>query len=179
VLADKRHHPPGRGTAWQASQDQSQGMSIAVSLSLARGAARASRRRWRAVSTADFLWQCWARKNSDHRAPRASIAAARLRRWRQPYSGEAALGADVLYRKGRDGIRAAPPETLRAALVGIERKRQQQMQISAGRSSSGTAISGRVPSRSGTVLYKPDFAAGGNQSARGGVRKDRHVHRRS
>ena len=61
------------------------------------------------------------------------------------------------HRKGRGRYRAAPPETLHAALAGIERKKQQQLQISAW---AEELASGALPEEFlpllAQLLYKPD-----------------------
>ena len=81
---------------------------------------------------ADFLWQCCGTEEFGFadlaheycgRAPSAVEAAGILVKLHS--------APMYFYRKGRGRYRAAPPETLRAALVGIERKKQQQAQISA------------------------------------------------
>ncbi|MGB5080548.1 MAG: RNB domain-containing ribonuclease [Burkholderiales bacterium] len=81
---------------------------------------------------ADFLWQCCGAQEFGY----ADLA--------REYSGQtpsAVEAAGVLlklhsapmyfYRKGRGRYQAAPPDILRAALAGIERKKQQQAQIAA------------------------------------------------
>ncbi len=81
---------------------------------------------------ADFLWQCCGAEEFGFvdlaqeycgRAPSAVEAAGILVKLHS--------APMYFYRKGRGRYRAAPPETLRAALIGIERKKQQQAQISA------------------------------------------------
>jgi exoribonuclease II len=81
---------------------------------------------------ADFLWQCC--------GPEEFGFADLAREYcgRTPSATEAAgillkLHSAPVYfhRKGRGRFRAAPPETLRAALAGIEKKKLQQAQISA------------------------------------------------
>jgi len=61
------------------------------------------------------------------------------------------------YRKGRGRFRAAPPETLRAALAGIEKKKQQQARIAAW---SEQLVRGVFPeefrSLRDQLLYQPD-----------------------
>jgi len=61
------------------------------------------------------------------------------------------------YRKGRGRYRAAPPETLRAALAGIEKKKQQQAQIAAWAEqlARGVFPDEFRPMRD-QLLYKPD-----------------------
>jgi hypothetical protein len=61
------------------------------------------------------------------------------------------------YRKGRGRYRAAPPDTLKAALAGIEKKKQQQLQISAW---SDRLARGELPEEFRAILpqllHKPD-----------------------
>lgn len=61
------------------------------------------------------------------------------------------------YRRGRGRFRAAPPETLRAALAGVERKRQQQVQIEAWKQQ---LVRNEFPDQFrpllSQLLYKPD-----------------------
>jgi exoribonuclease II len=80
----------------------------------------------------DFLWQCCGREEFDFaglareycgRIPSAVEAAGILVKLRS--------APMYFYREGRGRFRAAPAETLRAALASVERKRQQQSQISA------------------------------------------------
>jgi exoribonuclease-2 len=61
------------------------------------------------------------------------------------------------YRKGKGRFKAAPPETLKAALAGLERKRQQQAQIEAWvdelkRGALPETIRALLPQ----LLYRPD-----------------------
>src|SRR5258706_2914647 len=81
---------------------------------------------------ADFLWQCCGTEEFGFadlareycgRAPSAVEAAGILVKLHSV--------PVYFYRKGRGRYRAAPPETLRAALTGIEKKKQQQVQVSA------------------------------------------------
>jgi exoribonuclease-2 len=80
---------------------------------------------------ADFLWQCCGPEEFGFadlareycgRAPSAVEAAGILVKLHS--------APMYFYRKGRGRYRAAPPETLRVALVGIEKKKQQQLKIS-------------------------------------------------
>jgi exoribonuclease-2 len=81
---------------------------------------------------ADFLWECCGPEE---------FGFADLAREYCGHSPSAVEAAGILvklhsvpvyfYRKGRGRYRAAPPETLRAALAGIEKKKQQQAQIAA------------------------------------------------
>src|SRR5947207_2923298 len=107
---------------------------------------------------ADFLWQCCGTEEFGFadlaheycgRAPSAVEAAGILVKLHS--------APMYFYRKGRGRYRAAPPETLRAALVGIERKKQQQAQISAWaeRLERGAFPKEFLPFRE-QLLYKPD-----------------------
>ena len=107
---------------------------------------------------ADFLWQCCGAEEFGF------TELAREYCGRAPSSVEAAgilvklhSAPMYFYRKGRGWYRAAPPETLRAALVGIERKKQQQAQISAWaeRLERGAFPEEFLPFRE-QLLYKPD-----------------------
>ena len=106
----------------------------------------------------DFLWQCCGTEEFGYaelaheycgHAPSSTEAAGILVKL---HSAPA-----YFYRKGRGRYRAAPPETLRAALAGIERKKQQQLQISTW---SGQLARGELPEELRPVLtqllYKPD-----------------------
>ena len=81
---------------------------------------------------ADFLWECCG-------AEEFGFADLAHEYCGHPPSAVEAAGILVklhsvpvyFYRKGRGRYRAAPPETLRAALTGIEKKKQQQVQVSA------------------------------------------------
>src|SRR6266853_1386929 len=107
---------------------------------------------------ADFLWQCCGTEEFGFadlareycgRAPSAVEAAGILVKLHS--------APMYFYRKGRGRYRAAPPETLRAALVGIEKKKQQQLQISAW---AEELASGALPEEFlpllAQLLYKPD-----------------------
>jgi exoribonuclease-2 len=106
----------------------------------------------------DFLWQCcgteefgFAELANEYcgRAPSATEAAGILVKLHS--------APVYFYRKGRGRYRAAPPETLRAALAGIERKKQQQLQISTW---SGQLARGELPEEVRPILtqllYKSD-----------------------
>jgi exoribonuclease-2 len=106
----------------------------------------------------DFLWQCCGSEEFDF------AGLAREYCGRTPSAVEAAgilvslqSAPMYFYRKGRGRYRAAPPETLRAALASIERKRQQQSQISAW---AGRLARGDLPEEHrailGQLLYRPD-----------------------
>src|SRR6266566_9871925 len=106
----------------------------------------------------DFLWECCGGEEFGF------AELAREYCGRAPSAVEAAgilvkLHSAPMYfhRKGRGRYRAAPPETLRAALAGIERKKQQQLQISAW---AEELASGALPEEFlpllAQLLYKPD-----------------------
>ncbi len=78
----------------------------------------------------DFLWQCCGQAEFEFtalaseyfgRTPSATEAAGILVKLHQ--------APMYFYREGRGRYRAAPPETLRAALASVERKKQQQLKI--------------------------------------------------
>src|SRR2546430_550475 len=107
---------------------------------------------------ADFLWQCCGTEEFGFadlaheycgRAPSAVEAAGILVKLHS--------APMYFYRKGRGRYRAAPPETLRAALVGIEKKKQQQEQVSAWAKEleHGAFPEAFKPLRE-QLLYKPD-----------------------
>jgi exoribonuclease-2 len=106
----------------------------------------------------DFLWQCCGSEEFGFaelaheycgRPPSATEAAGILVKL---HSAPA-----YFYRKGRGRFRAAPPETLRAALAGIERKKQQQLQVSTW---SDQLVRGELPEEFRPILaqllYQPD-----------------------
>src|SRR6266571_1919252 len=106
----------------------------------------------------DFLWECCGGEEFGF------AELAREYCGRAPSAVEAAgilvkLHSAPMYfhRKGRGRYRAAPPETLRAALAGIERKKQQQLQIStwAEELASGALPEEFLPLLA-QLLYKPD-----------------------
>jgi exoribonuclease-2 len=107
---------------------------------------------------ADFLWQCCGTEEFGFadlareycgRAPSAAEAAGILVKLHS--------APMYFYRKGRGRYRAAPPETLRAALAGIEKKKQQQEQVSAWAKelAHGAFPEAFKPLRE-QLLYKPD-----------------------
>lgn len=106
----------------------------------------------------DFLWQCCGTEEFDFgqlareycgRSPSPTEAAGILVKL---HSAPA-----YFYRKGRGRYRAAPPETLKAALAGIEKKRQQQLQVAAW---SDRLARGELPEEFRAILpqllHKPD-----------------------
>jgi exoribonuclease II len=106
----------------------------------------------------DFLWQCCGTEEFGFadlareycgRAPSAVEAAGILVKLHS--------APMYFYRKGRGRYRAAPPETLRAALAGIERKRQQQRQIESWADRlAGGELPGEFRPLLAQLLYKPD-----------------------
>lgn len=106
----------------------------------------------------DFLWQCSGGEEFSFdelareycgRAPSAVEAAGILVKLHS--------APMYFYRKGRGRYRAAPPETLRAALAGMERRRQQAEKIDAwatqlGRGELPPDFSPLLPQ----LLYQPD-----------------------
>ena len=107
---------------------------------------------------ADFLWQCCGTEEFGF----ADLAHEYC--GREPSAVEAAgilvklhSAPMYFYRKGRGRYRAAPPETLRAALVGIERKKQLQVQVTAWAEQleHGAFPEDFRPLRE-QLLYKPD-----------------------
>jgi len=106
----------------------------------------------------DFLWQCCgaeefgfadlAREYWGH-APNALESAAILFRLQS--------APMYFYRKGKGRFRAAPADTLRAALAGVERRRMQEEQI---RSWADELQRGTVPEALQSILpqllYRPD-----------------------
>jgi exoribonuclease II len=107
---------------------------------------------------ADFLWECCGREE---------FGFADLAREYCGRSPSAVEAAGILvklhsvpvyfYRKGRGRFRAAPPEILRAALAGIEKKKQQQAQVAAwaDRLANGEFPEEFRPLRD-QLLYRPD-----------------------
>jgi len=90
----------------------------------------------------EFLWQCCAEQEFGF------LELAREYCGREPNPVEAAAilfrlhsAPMYFYRKGKGRFRAAPPETLKAALAGQERKRQQQLE----RGACARRISGGLP----------------------------------
>jgi exoribonuclease-2 len=106
----------------------------------------------------DFLWQC---------CGAAEFGFSDLAR---EYCGKAPSAVEAtgillklhsapmyFYRKGRGRYRAAPPETLRAALAGIEKRKQRELQIDQW---SARLAKGELPGELRAVLdqllYTPD-----------------------
>ena len=106
----------------------------------------------------DFLWQCCGEQEFGF------LDLAREYCGREPDPVEAAAilfklhSAPIyFYRKGKGRFRAAPPETLRAALASQERKRLQQIQIESWRDELvGGAFPEAFRPLLGMLLYKAD-----------------------
>jgi exoribonuclease-2 len=106
----------------------------------------------------DFLWQCCggeefgfadlAREYCGKTASASEAAGILLKLHSAPM---------YFYRKGRGRYRAAPPDTLRAAQAGVERRRQQEIQIEAW---AARLARGVLPDEFRPwleqLLYKPD-----------------------
>jgi exoribonuclease II len=106
----------------------------------------------------DFLWQCCGAdefgfeqlaREYGGKAPSAVEAAAILLKLHS--------APMYFYRKGRGRYRAAPPETLRAALAGIEKRKQRELQVEEW---SARLARGEMPDEMRPaleqLLYKPD-----------------------
>ncbi|MBI4289900.1 MAG: RNB domain-containing ribonuclease [Betaproteobacteria bacterium] len=106
----------------------------------------------------DFLWQCCgeadfsfldlAREYSGHEPGAVEAAAILVKLHSAPV---------YFYRRGKGRYKAAPPETLKAALAGIERKRLQQEKIDAW---TAQLLRGELPQdfapHLAQLLYRPD-----------------------
>jgi exoribonuclease II len=106
----------------------------------------------------DFLWQCCgadefgfadlAREYCGKEPSTVDAAGILLKLHSAPM---------YFYRKGRGRYRAAPPETLRAALAGIEKRKQRELQIEEW---SARLAEGQLPDPMKSVLeqllYRPD-----------------------
>jgi len=114
----------------------------------------------------DFLWQCC---GSDEFG---FAGLARDYYGKQPSPAEAAAillklhsAPMYFYRKGRGRYRAAPPETLRAALAGIEKRKQRELQIEQW---SERLVQGELPEEMRPILdellYQPDRNRPGTQA---------------
>lgn len=106
----------------------------------------------------DFLWQCCGTAEFDFsdlareycgKAPSAAEAAGILLKLHS--------APMYFYRKGRGRYRAAPPDTLRAALAGIEKRKQRELQIEqwSARLARGD-LPGELRAALDQLLYKPD-----------------------
>jgi exoribonuclease II len=106
----------------------------------------------------DFLWQCCGSEEFGFaelareycgKAPSAVEAAGILLKLHS--------APMYFYRKGRGRYRAAPPETLRAALASVEKRRQRELQIEHW---SARLAQGQLPDELrpmlDQLLYKPD-----------------------
>jgi exoribonuclease II len=106
----------------------------------------------------DFLWQCCGPEDFGF------VDLAREYCGNMPSAVEAAgmlvklhSAPIYFYRKGRGRFRAAPPETLRAALAGVERKKQQQLQIEAWKKQLvGNKLPDELRPLLSQLLYAPD-----------------------
>lgn len=106
----------------------------------------------------DFLWQCCgdadfsfldlAREYSGHEPGAVEATAILVKLHSAPV---------YFYRRGKGRYKAAPPETLKAALAGIERKRLQQEKIDAwaGQLARGEFPQALAPQLT-QLLYRPD-----------------------
>jgi exoribonuclease-2 len=108
----------------------------------------------------DFLWECCGEPEFDF----ADLASEYYGHKPEPVEAAAILlklHSDPLYfhRKGRGRFRAAPPDILKAALAGREKKRQQTEQVEqwAAALGAGTLPEALVPLVP-QLLYKPDRA---------------------
>ncbi|HVL58106.1 MAG TPA: RNB domain-containing ribonuclease [Burkholderiaceae bacterium] len=106
----------------------------------------------------DFLWECAPQEEFDYTA----LADAYYGHAATPVEAASLLmrlhGAPVyFYRKGKGRYKPAPPETLRAALAAVERKRQQEQRVD---DYSRALRSGELPEaiarEAGRLLARPD-----------------------
>jgi len=106
----------------------------------------------------DFLWQCC----GEHEFGFLDLAREYCGRQPTPVEAAAILfklqSAPVyFYRKGKGRFRAAPPDALKAALAGQERRRQQQVQIESWKQELvGGALPEAFRPLLGMLLYRPD-----------------------
>ena len=107
---------------------------------------------------AEFLWEAC----PDAEFGFEDLAREYFGRTPQPFEAAALLlglhGAPIYFhRKGRGRFRKAPPEILKAALAGLEKKRQQALAIErmAGELQAGT-LPAEFPPLLKALLYKPD-----------------------
>lgn len=106
----------------------------------------------------DFLWECAPQQEFDFGA----LAADYFGRAPNPVEATALLlklhGAPVYFhRKGRGRFRPAPPETLKAAVAAIERRRQQEEAIEAhARAMSAGRLPPEVAAQAAQLLARPD-----------------------
>lgn len=107
---------------------------------------------------ADFLWQCCGEPEFGF----SELAREYCGRTPSPVEAAGILlklhsAPMYFYRKGRGRYKAAPPETLRAALAGLERKRRLKEQIDAW---AARLLAGDLPAEFGPLLpqllYRPD-----------------------
>jgi exoribonuclease II len=106
----------------------------------------------------DFLWQCCGAEEFDF----AHLAREYCGKPPSPVQAAGILlrlhsAPMYFYRKGRGRYRAAPPETLRAAIAGVEKRKQREMQIEQW---SARLAQGQVPEEMKPMLepllYRPD-----------------------
>lgn len=106
----------------------------------------------------DFLWQCCGAEEFGF----AELACEYCGRLPSPIEAAGILiklhSAPIyFYRKGKGRFRAAPPETVRAALAGVERRKQQQLQVETWKEQ---LVRGEFPEEFRPLLvqlvYKPD-----------------------
>ncbi|UCE31415.1 MAG: RNB domain-containing ribonuclease [Burkholderiales bacterium] len=106
----------------------------------------------------DFLWECAPQQEFGFDA----LAGEYYGREPTPLESAALLlrlhGAPVyFYRKGRGRYRPAQPETLRAALAAIERRRQQQLAVEAyAEAMAGGELPDAMRTNAAQVLFAPD-----------------------
>src|SRR6266700_1338208 len=155
---------------------QVEGRAIAVSCAQRSGSSRASRgaggRNRRGFSVAMLR-----RGGIRVRRPRARVLRPRaFSRGGSRYSGEAALGADVLLPEGQgalSGCAAGDPAC--GACWHRKEETTASADFSLGRAARARRVSGRVPAAPGTSPVQARSQSRGDQSARGGLRKDRLV----
>jgi exoribonuclease II len=106
----------------------------------------------------DFLWQCCGTEEFGF----ADLARDYCGKLPSPIEAAGILvklhsAPMYFYRKGRGHYRAAPPETLRAALAGIEKRRQRELQVEqwTERLAQGEFPEAMGPLRD-ELLYAPD-----------------------
>ena len=106
---------------------------------------------WPRPST--WTWPGSSRPRTSSALPTWRATAGR-QGWSGPSSGSPAVparGAALLRRAGRASTKKAPEETVKAALLGIERKRQQALQIEAW---AAELVAGQCPAPVRDQIYK-------------------------
>ena len=103
---------------------------------------------WEACGEAEFAFDELAQEYFGRRPEPVEAAAILLRLHAAPI---------YFHRKGKDRFRKAPPDILKAALAGLEKKRQQALAIEhmAGELKAGT-LPAEFPPLLKQLLYKPD-----------------------